>query len=304
MSDFLYEARSSLGKVPGMPSPLKNHSVQELQDLSREFRVWIIEMLTEAKSGHPGGSLSAIDLITALWFNELRGASDPKNLAPDRDRFVLSKGHAVPALYAVFAKLGFIEQSELMTLRKTGSRLQGHPDRVRMPIVEASTGSLGQGLSVAQGLALGLRLEKKNSNVFCLMGDGEIQEGQVWEAAMSAPNFKLSNLCAILDQNNGQIDGPVDQVMPIEPVADKWRAFGWHVIRVDGHDFTQILGAYREFRERKEKGATEPTFIIANTVKGKGVSFMEHQIGWHGVVPKADEAAKAIAEIRASGGKT
>ena len=167
---------------------------KELASLANELRISIIDMLTEAKSGHPGGSLSAIDLVTALWFHEMRGVEDPKNLSPDRDRFVLSKGHAVPALYAVLARKGFFPEKELMTLRKTGSRLQGHPDRVRMPIVEASTGSLGQGLSVAQGLAMGLRLDEKSSMVYCMLGDGEIQEGQIWEAAMSAPKNKLSNL--------------------------------------------------------------------------------------------------------------
>ncbi len=270
----------------------------ELEELSSHFRVQIIEMLTEAKSGHPGGSLSAIDLVTALWFSEMRGVKSAKELAADRDRFVLSKGHAVPALYAVLAKKGFIEESELMTLRKTGSRLQGHPDRVRMPIVEASTGSLGQGLSVAQGLALGLKLDGKKSRVFCLLGDGEIQEGQIWEAAMSAPKFGLSNLCAILDANGGQIDGPVSQVMPLEPLADKWRAFGWNVIEIDGHDMAQILKAYETARTEQDQGSMKPTFILARTVKGKGVSFMENQIGWHGVVPKADEAKRAIDEIK------
>jgi transketolase len=273
----------------------------ELSSLADEFRVQIIQMLTEAKSGHPGGSLSAIDLLTALWFQEMRGVETAQTLAPDRDRFVLSKGHGVPALYAVLAKKGFIREDELGTLRKTGSRLQGHPDRVRLPIVEASTGSLGQGLSIAQGLALGLRLDRRKSRVFCLIGDGESQEGQIWEAAMSAPKFKLSNLCVILDHNGGQIDGPVKEVMPIEPVAAKWRAFGWHVIEIDGHDFGQIQGAYREARERETQGAHEPCFIVANTVKGKGVSFMEHQIGWHGVAPKADEAKRAIDEIRRNG---
>ncbi len=270
----------------------------ELEELASHFRVQIIEMLTEAKSGHPGGSLSAIDLVTALWFSEMRGVKSAKELAADRDRFVLSKGHAVPALYAVLAKKGFIEESELMTLRKTGSRLQGHPDRVRMPIVEASTGSLGQGLSVAQGLALGMKLDGKKSRVFCLLGDGEIQEGQIWEAAMSAPKFGLSNLCAILDANGGQIDGPVSQVMPLEPLADKWRAFGWNVIEIDGHDMAQILKAYETARTEQDQGSTKPTFILARTVKGKGVSFMENQIGWHGVVPKADEAKRAIDEIK------
>jgi transketolase len=276
-------------------------NVDALTNLAREFRVAIIEMLTEAKSGHPGGSLSAIDLLTALWFEEMRGVDGPSKLASDRDRFVLSKGHGVPALYAILAKKGFIAQEELKTLRKTGSRLQGHPDRVRLPIVEASTGSLGQGLSVAQGLALGLRLDGKKSRVFCLLGDGEIQEGQVWEAALSAAKFKLSNLCAILDHNNGQIDGPVSQVMPIEPVADKWRAFGWEVIPVDGHHLEDIVAAYAKARQLEAEGGTKPVLILAGTVKGKGVSFMEHKIEWHGVAPKSDEAKRAIDEIRKGG---
>jgi transketolase len=273
---------------------------QELQNLANELRIDIIEMIAEAKSGHPGGSLSAIDLITALWFHEMRGVEAghmPKQDDPNRDRFVLSKGHAVPALYAVLAKKGFIPHADLMTLRKTGSWLQGHPDRVRMPIVEASTGSLGQGLSVAQGLALGLKMDKKPGRVYCMLGDGEIQEGQVWEAAMSASKFKLSNLCAILDSNNGQIDGHVDHVMPVEPLVDKWRAFGWHVIDINGHDMDQIVGAFKEARTLHEGGEEKPFMIIARTVKGKGVSFMENNIGWHGVAPKVDEVAKAKAEI-------
>jgi transketolase len=278
---------------------------KELTALATEFRGWIIDMLCEARSGHPGGSLSAIDVITALWFNEMKGVDSPNALAPDRDRFILSKGHGVPALYAVLAQKGFISKDELMTLRKTGSRLQGHPDRARMPIVEASTGSLGQGLSIAQGLALGLRLEGRKSRVYCLIGDGESQEGQIWEAAMSAPKFDLSNLCVVLDYNHGQIDGRVEDVMPIEPVADKWRAFGWHVLETDGHDMAKIVATFREARDYEEKGGKKPVFIIANTVKGKGVSFMEHQIGWHGVAPKAEEAKRAKDEITrgAGGGK-
>jgi transketolase len=259
---------------------------------SNELRISIIDMLEEAKSGHPGGSLSAIDLITALWFHEMKGEH-----TPDRDRFILSKGHGVPALYAVLAKKGYIDPAELKTLRKTGSRLQGHPDRVRIPILEASTGSLGQGLSVAQGMAMGFKMNGKHSRVYCLMGDGEIQEGQVWEAAMSAPKFELSNLCAILDANNGQIDGPVSKVMPIEPVADKWRAFGWHVIEIDGHDMKQITEAYDEARKLGETGGKKPVFILARTVKGKGVSFMENNIGWHGVAPTAADAEKARKEL-------
>lgn len=274
----------------------------ELAKLATELRVWIIDMLTEAKSGHPGGSLSAIDVITALFFHEMQGI-EPSQLSSERDHFILSKGHAVPALYAVLAKKGFIEVEELKTLRRTGSRLQGHPDRVRMPIVEASTGSLGQGLSVAQGLALGLKADGKASRVFCMIGDGETQEGQIWEAALSAPKFHLSNLCVILDYNNGQIDGPVHQVMPIEPISDKWRAFGWHVIEIDGHNFDQILKAFQEMRDLNQKGNQKPVFIVAKTVKGKGVSFMEHKIEWHGAAPKAEEAQRAKQELT-QGGKS
>lgn len=271
----------------------------ELSRLSNELRIWIIDMLTEAKSGHPGGSLSAIDLLTALWFSEMRGIANPKALATDRDRFVLSKGHAVPALYAILAKKGFIEEKELMTLRKTGSRLQGHPDRVRLPIVEASTGSLGQGLSVAQGIALGVKMDKMKSRVYCMVGDGEVQEGQIWEVAMSAPKFKLGNLCAILDANGGQIDGPVSQVMPIEPIAEKWKSFGWNVLEINGHSMPEILGAYEKHRKYHEGGGTQPTFIVARTIKGKGVSFMENNIGWHGVVPNVEQRDQARKEIKA-----
>ncbi|MBY0470000.1 transketolase [bacterium] len=269
---------------------------QELASVAAELRIWIIEMLTEAKSGHPGGSLSAIDILTVLWFAEMKGVSGGK-LASDRDHFVLSKGHGVPALYAVLAKLGFIRPEELKTLRKIGSRLQGHPDRVRLPIVEASTGSLGQGLSVAQGMAMGLKMEGKSSRVYCLVGDGEVQEGQIWEAAMSAPKFQLSNLCVILDQNNGQIDGHVNEVMPIEPIANKWEAFGWNVIDINGHKISEIKSAFEKSRAA-QNSSKKPTLILARTVKGKGVSFMENNIGWHGVAPKADECARAIDEIR------
>jgi len=274
-------------------------SPKELSLLSQELRGSIIEMLTEARSGHPGGSLSCIDLLTALWFSEMKGVESANQLAEDRDRFILSKGHGVPSLYAILEKKGFINKSDLMTLRKTGSKLQGHPDRVRMPIVEASTGSLGQGLSVAQGIAMGLKLTGKKERVFCLLGDGEIQEGQIWESALSSPKFELSNLCAILDANGGQIDGPVSTVMPLEPIADKWKAFGWHVIEIDGHDMEQILKAYAEFEKLHQSGSKKPVFILARTVKGKGVSFMEGKIEWHGVAPKLDEQTKALAEIAA-----
>lgn len=278
---------------------MKRMEVAELAPLARELRTWIIDMLAHAKSGHPGGSLSAIDVITTLFFREMRGVV-PGGSEIDRDHFILSKGHAVPALYAVLAKRGFIGFDELKTLRQTGSRLQGHPDRVRLPIVEASTGSLGQGLSVAHGMALGFRMEKKPHRVYCLVGDGEIQEGQIWEAAFSAPKFELSNLCVVLDANNGQIDGPVSQVMPIEPIAEKWRAFGWDVVEVDGHDFTALNLAFENSRKAQESGSKKPTFIVARTVKGKGVSFMENQIGWHGVAPTMDEAERAKKEILSS----
>jgi transketolase len=220
---------------------------------------------------------------------------DPKRPQwEDRDRFVLSKGHGVPALYSVLVKKGAIGHEELAGLRRMGSRLQGHPDRVLLPVVEASTGSLGQGLSIAQGIALGLRLQKKDARVFCVIGDGESQEGQIWETALSAPKFKLGNLVVFLDNNNGQIDGHVDDVMCLQPLADKWRAFRWAVQEIDGHDFGQITQALHLAREERER----PSLIVARTVKGKGVSFMENNIGWHGSAPNAEQTAKALEEIR------
>ena len=267
--------------------------IGKLKQFAAECRVDILEMLTKAKSGHPGGSLSVIDIIVALFEAEMK--SDP--VRPDwedRDRLILSKGHSVPALYAVLAQRGSIPKSELGTLRQINSRLQGHPDRVAFPWAEASTGSLGQGLSIAQGIAMGFKLAGKSSRVYCVMGDGETQEGQVWEAAMSAPKFKLNNLVVFTDNNNGQIDGHVDEVMDLRPLAEKWRAFRWAVHEIDGHDFGQILGALDKARKETEK----PTMIIARTVKGKGVSFMENNIGWHGVAPNDEQLKKAIAEIR------
>lgn len=277
---------------------MKNHTPESLSQLSNEFRVKIIQMLTEAKSGHPGGSLSCIDVMTALWFHTMR--ETPAVKEADKDRFILSKGHAVPALYAIFAKKGIVSDGELLTLRKIGSRLQGHPDRVRIPEVEASTGSLGQGLSVALGIALGNQLEKSAARTFCLLGDGEIQEGQVWEAALAAPKFKLNRLCAIIDANNGQIDGPVSEVMPLEPLADKWKSFGWNVHEINGHDFPAILQALSKFDADSGASEGKPTVILTRTVKGKGVSFMEGKIEWHGVAPKVDERDKAVAEIQAA----
>lgn len=270
-----------------------SQELQELRKLCRDLRVDILEMIAAAGSGHPGGSLSAIDLIATLFTRVLR--HDPKRPDwPDRDRFILSKGHAVPALYAVLAHFGYFDRSLLKTLRQLDSPLQGHPVRGTAPGIEACTGSLGQGLSIAQGMALAARLDKKDYRVYCLLGDGEIQEGQVWEAVMSAAKFKLDNLVAILDNNKGQIDGPVSEIMPIEPVTQKWEAFGWSVQRMDGHSHAQIIEALR-WAQHKEGF---PKLIVADTVKGKGVPFMEKELmKWHGVAPTNDELKKAIATL-------
>jgi transketolase len=265
---------------------------EQLKEIARKCRIDILEMLEKAGSGHPGGSLSAIDIIVTLFFHEMKSnPSDP--LWKDRDRFILSKGHAVPALYAVLAERGIIPKEELSTLRRINSRIQGHPDRVLLPIVEASTGSLGQGISIAQGIALGLKHQKKDARVFCLMGDGETQEGQVWETALSAPKYHLNNLVVFIDNNNGQIDGHVDEVMDLRPLADKWRAFKWAVQEIDGHDFNQIIGALEKARNEKEK----PSLIVAKTVKGKGVSFMENSISWHGVSPNKEQLERALIDL-------
>ena len=268
-------------------------STASLKEKASELRVLVLDMLHEAKSGHPGGSLSMAEIVSALYFHEMK--HDPKKPQwEDRDRFVLSKGHGIPAVYAAMAMTGYFPKEELKTLRRTGARLQGHPDRARLPGIEASTGSLGQGLSVAQGIALGLRLAKKEARVFCVIGDGESQEGQIWEAAMSIPKFKLGNLTLIVDYNKGQIDGAVKDVMDLEPLADKWRAFNWDVHTIDGHNFDELLPALEKSRKLGDK----PRLIITNTVKGKGVSFMEGKIEWHGVVPNSEQRDKAIAEVR------
>ncbi|MBI4629203.1 MAG: transketolase [Candidatus Rokubacteria bacterium] len=267
-----------------------------LPAIARECRVQIIRMLTHAGSGHPGGSLSVIDVLTALYFGRLR--HDPKRPDwPDRDRVVLSKGHAVPALYTVMARAGYFPESQLVTLRKLGSPLQGHPDRTALPGIEAATGSLGQGLSISLGLALGLRMRKSPARVYCILGDGETQEGQVWEAAMSAPKLGqpahgLDNLTVILDYNKIQLDNFVAKVLDLEPVLAKWRAFGWAVIEIDGHDFDQIDTALDQ-----AEATVGPVIVVAHTVKGKGVSFMENDPEWHGKSPKPAEAVTAIREI-------
>lgn len=263
-----------------------------LKEKAKEIRKSIVSMITEAKSGHPGGSLSATDILTALYFSEMN--IDPANPKMEgRDRFVLSKGHAAPAIYATLAEKGYFSKDELMTLRKFGSRLQGHPDMKKLPGIEISTGSLGQGLSVANGMALNAKMFNENYRTYVILGDGEVQEGQIWEAAMTAAHYKLNNLCAFLDNNNLQIDGNVSEIMGVEPLDKKWEAFGWNVIKIDGHDFEQILSALDKARECKDK----PTMVIAKTIKGKGVSFMENVCGFHGVAPTLEELERALAEL-------
>jgi len=267
-------------------------SEQHLQDVAKQIRRDIITMLAESASGHPGGSLSAVEILTALYFQEMR--VDPANPQwPDRDRFVLGKGHAAPVLFSTLAEKGYFPREELLTFRKINSRLQGHPDMKKAPGVEMSTGSLGQGISAAVGMALAGKLDKKDYRVFVLLGDGEVQEGQVWEAAMSAAHYKLDNIVAFLDHNGLQIDGPVAEVLSPEPISDKFAAFGWHVLSIDGHSFTQISAAL----ESAKKVQGKPTMIIAETIKGKGVSFMENQVGWHGNPPNKEQAEQALAEL-------
>ena len=265
----------------------------ELAELCKELRVDIIELLVEAGSGHPGGSLSAIDMLACLYFGGVMRyhADDPH--WPDRDRFVLSKGHCSPAMYTILAKAGFFPHDWLKTFRKFESRLQGHVDRIRVPGVEASTGSLGQGLSVAVGMAIAGKLDKSDYRVYCMLGDGESQAGQVWEATMSAPKFELDNLCAIVDNNQVQQTAKVEDVMPLRPLVDKFRAFNWHGIEVDGHDHAQVLAALKEAEGTKGK----PTAIVSHTIKGKGVSWMELNPEWHGKAPNAEQGERAIAEI-------
>jgi transketolase len=259
---------------------------------SKEIRKNIIEMIYEAKSGHPGGALSCADIITYLYFEKMKvNVKDPQDV--DRDRFVLSKGHAAPALYAALAQKGFFPKEELKKLRKIGALLQGHPDAKHIPGVDVSTGSLGQGISNAVGMALGLKLEGKKSKVYVVLGDGELQEGLVWEAAMSAAHYKLDNLVAVIDYNGLQIDGKNEDVMGISPLDEKWRSFGWKVISCDGHDYEDLDKAFNE----ADKAQGTPVIIIANTIKGKGVSFMENQAGWHGQAPNLEQKEKAVNEI-------
>lgn len=276
-----------------MATVIETRSVQELQAVCKQIRRHIVTMIAAAKSGHPGGSLSAVELIVSLYFGG-RMRHDPKNPRwKDRDRFVLGKGHAAPVLYAVLAEAGYTPVGELNTLRKLGSIYQGHPDRRFIPALEASTGSLGEGLSLACGMALAARLDGSPSRAYTMLGDGEIQEGQVWEAAMFAAFHKIDNVVCIVDYNRIQLDGFVKDIMDIEPLTDKWRAFGWHVIELDGHDLNAVNAAYDEAAATKGK----PSVLIAHTVKGKGVSFMENNPKFHGMAPTTEELQKALAEL-------
>lgn len=276
-------------------------SVDKIEARANNMRKNIIKMLKEAGSGHPGGSLSAADIVASLYFGGVMNYSEADPQHPERDYFILSKGHAAPVLYAALAELGYVPEDELLTLRKLHSRLQGHPDSKKLPGVEVSTGSLGQGLSIAAGVALGVRIDQQRDGgpkrrVFTLLGDGEIEEGQVWEAAMFAAHKKLDNLCVVVDNNDLQIDGSLDQVNSPYPIPEKFAAFGFHVIVIDAHDWDQLEAAFDAARACKGK----PTAIIQHSVKGKGVSFMENQVGWHGTAPNQEQYETAMAELKAA----
>jgi transketolase len=268
--------------------------IQELKDIARDIRKWVIKMTYQAGSGHPGGSLSAVEIVTVLYFHEMNHRPKEPDW-PDRDRFVLSKGHAAPTLYAALAMAGYFDMDELNHLRELGSMLQGHPDMKRTPGVEASTGSEGQGLSMGIGMALGARLDRRFNRVFVMVGDGELNCGQIWEAAMAAAHFKVDNLTVFVDANGLQLDGPTREIMGSEPIGFKWKSFGWHVIEIDGHDMKEIMKAIEESKKIEGK----PSVIIAKTIKGKGVSFMEGAVGFHGKAPNKEQFEIAMKELEA-----
>ena len=273
---------------------IDNEKVITLERKAKEVRIEIIKMIYKAQSGHPGGSLSAADIVTVLYFDILNiDVSHPQ--WEKRDRFILSKGHACPVWYVCLAKKGFFPMQELSKLRVIGGILQGHPDMKKVPGLDMTTGSLGQGLSAGVGMALGAKTKGLKFKTYVMLGDGEIDEGQIWEAAMSANKFKLNNLVAILDYNNLQLDGKCSEIMPLEPLADKWRSFCWDIKEIDGHNMYEILDAFYDLKKYQEK----PTIIIAHTVKGKGVSYMENQIDWHGKAPNEKQFKQAIKELEA-----
>lgn len=271
----------------------RTKDLAELQAIAKQVRRDIIEMLGEAKSGHPGGSLSAVEILTTLYFDVMNHNPAQPDW-PDRDHFILSKGHAAPVLYSILAESGYTPKDQLNTLRKLGSIYQGHPDKRFIPALEASTGSLGVGLSVGLGMALAARLDNRPSRTFVVLGDGEIQEGQIWEAAMFGAFHKVDNIVAIVDYNRIQLDGFVKDIMEVEPLADKWRAFGWHTLEIDGHSIPALQEAFAEAAATKGK----PTAIVAHTVKGKGVSFMENNPKYHGVAPTPEEVKVAMGELQ------
>lgn len=266
--------------------------IKELTKKAVEIRKGIIEAVYQAQSGHPGGSLSIVDILTVLYFHEM-------NIKPgepdweDRDRLVLSKGHCSPALYSCLANRGYFPIEDLKTFRKIDSYLQGHPDKNKVPGVDMTTGSLGQGLSAANGMAIAGKMNQKDYRVYCILGDGEIEEGQIWEAAMTSSKYKLDNLCVIVDNNNLQIDGTIEEVMSPYPIDEKFRSFGFEIIKIDGHDIEEIIKAFEVAKNIKDK----PTCIIAKTIKGKGISYMENQVGWHGKAPNEEQYKEAITEL-------
>src|SRR5438105_11323791 len=268
-------------------------SVDELKRIARRMRVNLVRMIGAAGSGHPGGSLSEVELLIALYFRVMRHDAKNPNL-PDRDRFILSKGHGCPALYATYAEAGYIDPALLSTLRKLGSPLQGHPDKRMLPVLEASTGSLGQGISIGIGCALAAKLDRRDYHTFVMVGDGEIEEGQNWEAAMFAGFHKLNNLTVIVDYNHQQLDGFLKDILDPAPLREKFAAFGWNAVEIDGHDFGQVIPTLEKARANK---SDKPTAIIADTIKGKGVSFMENNPKWHGVAPKKEEVEAALKEL-------
>ena len=271
----------------------KIKDINQLQEIAKKIRRGIIESVYSGKSGHPGGSLSIADIMAVLYFYEMDiDPENPKN--ENRDRLVLSKGHCAPALYSALSNRGFFEVEELKSLRNIESRLQGHPDMKEIPGVDMTTGSLGQGVSAANGMAIAGKLDNKNYRVYCILGDGEIEEGQIWEAAMAASKYKLDNLCVIVDNNNLQIDGTIEEVMSSYPIDEKFKNFGFQIINIDGHNIQEIIDAFDVAKNIKEK----PTCIIAKTVKGKGVSFMENQVGWHGKAPNEEQYKQAMKELK------
>ena len=272
---------------------MKITNVEALKKIAKEVRKGIIEEVYNAKSGHPGGSLSCADILTVLYFNQMN-IDDKKPDGENRDRLVLSKGHASPALYSVLAQKGYFDKEKLQTFRKIGSNLQGHPDMKKIPGVDMTTGSLGQGLSVAVGMAIASKMNKAGCKIYCIVGDGEIEEGQIWEATMAASKNELDNLCVILDNNNLQIDGEIDKVGGMNNITEKFLSFGFNVINIDGHNIDSIIDAFTTARQTKGK----PTIIIAKTIKGKGISFMENKASWHGKAPSEEEYNMAMSELK------